>query len=517
MTTSPPDDDPRRLQLLISQLCDQALEPDGAEELMGLLHGNADNLATYCELTSLHLDLGQELRAPIEVTATPFEKKSATAWWSRVSGRQASILAVAAAVLISLTAWMTNHAEEPDFTARITKKIDCNWGEDRWATSTPSILDVGREIDLERGLMVVEFANGAEVMLEAPVRFSILSGSSGRLDRGKLTADVGKRGRGFVVEMPGLEVVDHGTRFGASVDPSGTCEAHVFEGAVELRALNSPQEFEKWRLVRGEAVQVNAAERLSRRFDAQPQAFVHAERFVAPRPDHEETALSIAHRDEVELWFQASRHLQLDESGHVVAWGNLGPSNDRERRHGWQVDRESRPEYVWDGAKQRSALRFDGDDHFRIAPFVVQGDQSIVCSFRIREAAERVTIVDLGGPASLRLGRFGQSNSPIDQDVIAICTFDHDANLATLYLNGKSVHAWPADRFHSSASSKVIGATFAGNECFAGDLYELVVLSTILSPEQCRACSAEWMQNHHVKQLDVEPRILAHPDAPPAK
>ncbi len=512
MPSIPSNDEARRLQLLTSQLCDQNIDADHTEELAALLHGNADNIATYCAITSLHLDLSQELRAPMEVTTSQIGKGRPASWWSRVSRQQKSLAAIAAVLLVGLTVWLTNRVEELDYTARIVEKIDCNWGEDQWGASKSNLLDVGREIELERGLMVVEFASGAEVMLEAPVRFAVVTASRGRLDRGKLTAHVDERGRGFAIDMPGVELVDLGTRFGALVDETGACEAHVFEGSIELRAGEQGEARQKLSLARGEAIQFNKANRASHRIAARPEAFIHADRFTIPSPASGEAMLGLAGRDDVHAWFHAGRQLQFDEADQVVVWGNLIRSGEQ-KRHAWQVDAKSRPKYVRDDGTGRPALRFDGDDHLEISPFAATSDLTFFCAFRFRDATRGATMLDLGGPARLQLDHPAVTTLLDDRIVIAGCTYDRDANLAKLYLNGTLVDSWGGDGFDVPGTSTVIGANLANENHFVGDLYEVAVLNTRLTTEEYRALCAEWLDSYRIPTDDAEPRILAPPHA----
>ena len=52
------------------------------------------------------------------------------------------------------------------------------------------------------------------------------------LKRGKLTAKVAGRAKGFTVETPSATLVDLGTEFAADVDRDGNGEVHVFRGEV---------------------------------------------------------------------------------------------------------------------------------------------------------------------------------------------------------------------------------------------------------------------------------------------
>lgn len=512
MPDQPPNAEDRRIQALTSRLCDQHLSPEEMEELTDLLRGKPEHIAAYCEITSQHLDLSLELRAPIQVTPSDLAEDQKTKRRTIFNRWQKTFLAIAAAFLVALVPWWMYGPSEPDFTARIVQKIDCSWGGDHWGGSQPGILDAGSEIDLERGLMLVEFSCGAQVMLEGPVQFTVLADNRGRLEQGKITAHVDKRGHGFAVEMPGIQLVDLGTRFGAAVTQAGLCEAHVFEGNVLLSTDLPDSENQEWNLSRGQAVRYDSTKRIARRIAAKPQAFVHADRLE----QHGLSGGAITdggwnHKSLV-LRFQAGKQLQLDESDHVVTWGNLvHVESNQQDRNAWQVDHGSRPKYVWDEARQLSALRFDGNDHLKITPFSTKSDLTIFCAFRCPDVTAQGCILDLSGPEGLWLGDSPLSRSLAGQIVIAASTYKHSDGHTTLYLNGRSVRVSDAGESIFSALPKVIGATSDNQNPFVGDLYELTMVSDHLSEEECRSECAKWMRNYDIAPDDAEPRILAHP------
>ena len=134
--------------------------------------------------------------------------------------------------------------------ARITEAIDCDWGEQHWGTPKSAALVAGQEIKLDSGLMVLNFSNGAEVTLEAPVHFTVLAKDRGRLDFGKLMAYAPERAHGFTILLPQANIVDLGTRFGASVAEDGVSETHVFEGKVQVQSTRGEQKLNEWTLQR---------------------------------------------------------------------------------------------------------------------------------------------------------------------------------------------------------------------------------------------------------------------------
>src|SRR5262249_518170 len=60
-----------------------------------------------------------------------------------------------------------------------------------------------------------------------------ISPSEAYCTEGKLRATVPPQATGFTIATPKLDLVDRGTEFGLSVNPSRT-EVHVFQGKVEL-------------------------------------------------------------------------------------------------------------------------------------------------------------------------------------------------------------------------------------------------------------------------------------------
>lgn len=79
-------------------------------------------------------------------------------------------------------------------------------------------------------------ARGARIIIEAPAEFRFESAQRLHMLRGRLSADVPPRAKGFTVITPSGDAVDLGTRFGVDVPKDGTAEIHVFEGEVIAKA-----------------------------------------------------------------------------------------------------------------------------------------------------------------------------------------------------------------------------------------------------------------------------------------
>lgn len=106
---------------------------------------------------------------------------------------------------------------------------DCEWAE----RGTPiGGLSPGKVLQLEKGLVEICFPAGAVVVLQGPATLELLTPSSVRLVRGRLTARVPEAARGFEVLSREGKVVDLGTEFGVSVADDGSARVFVFRGEV---------------------------------------------------------------------------------------------------------------------------------------------------------------------------------------------------------------------------------------------------------------------------------------------
>jgi len=114
-----------------------------------------------------------------------------------------------------------------------------------------------QEVRLERGAIALQLDSGVHLEFLGPVDARFEHPMRLRLQRGKLNADVGERGKGFTVVTPSGNIIDLGTRF--AVDASGAERAGVvvFSGQVEVQPLSMQgRPGAKVGLSEGEAVQL---------------------------------------------------------------------------------------------------------------------------------------------------------------------------------------------------------------------------------------------------------------------
>ena len=110
-------------------------------------------------------------------------------------------------------------------------------------------------IFISRGLLRLDFSNGARVTLEGPAELEVFNESRIVLRRGLVTATIPESAVGFVVDTISAHVVDLGTSFGVSVGKGGQTEVCVFDGEVEVSSSKTSGAGKLTQLVReGEAV-----------------------------------------------------------------------------------------------------------------------------------------------------------------------------------------------------------------------------------------------------------------------
>ena len=110
-------------------------------------------------------------------------------------------------------------------------------------------LDQGEiALQLDSGVRL-EFLGPVEAHFEHPMRL--------RLDRGRLNADVGERGKGFTVVTPSGNVIDLGTRFAVDASGPGRAGVAVFSGQVQVQPVSMQgRPSARVGLSEGEAVQL---------------------------------------------------------------------------------------------------------------------------------------------------------------------------------------------------------------------------------------------------------------------
>ncbi|MCG8584660.1 MAG: hypothetical protein MI757_08115 [Pirellulales bacterium] len=98
--------------------------------------------------------------------------------------------------------WKATHV------AQVTRTVDCEWGEEDNDIAKGKHLKKGEEVDLLKGLAEITFVSGAQVILEGPARFTVVSRTSADLATGKMVADVPDDVQKFTINTPVATIVD---------------------------------------------------------------------------------------------------------------------------------------------------------------------------------------------------------------------------------------------------------------------------------------------------------------------
>lgn len=92
------------------------------------------------------------------------------------------------------------------------------------------------------GAVHMRFSNGADLVMRAPVEFTVNDAFNVEVAHGNVRAIVPPPAQGFTIGSPGIDYEDLGTEFGVKVDgKSGVSELHVFDGQVNVRDPESSE------------------------------------------------------------------------------------------------------------------------------------------------------------------------------------------------------------------------------------------------------------------------------------
>jgi ferric-dicitrate binding protein FerR (iron transport regulator) len=167
--------------------------------------------------------------------------------------------AAAAVLLIGLSAlWWSRRGVEVE----VVQTAD--FTSHQWRAGTKVRLN---HLSLPRGRVEFRLPSGVWLEVVAPAELQFVNAMHLRVSLGQVTADVGDRGKGFVVDTAQTKIVDLGTKFGVAVPNAGHTDVVVFEGEVEVFDRKAPRASAApllTRLFEGEAVRVNAQRQLSR-------------------------------------------------------------------------------------------------------------------------------------------------------------------------------------------------------------------------------------------------------------
>ena len=157
--------------------------------------------------------------------------------WPRVIG-----YAAAALVLVAVTLGFKGIFGTPDdgMVALETNEVatvlfaeNCQWVEGGGELAEGSRIGV-RDLELDKGMAVIRFDGGAEMIMKAGSKIGLLGAGKGKVFFGQVLVRAEDGAEGFTLDTPTGKVVDLGTEFAVKVEPSGASEVHVLDGMVAV-------------------------------------------------------------------------------------------------------------------------------------------------------------------------------------------------------------------------------------------------------------------------------------------
>lgn len=317
-----PEKDAKQLIELLSPAWDGTLTAEDNERINDFLERHGQQGAeTLLKVTSVHLELSKHVSSSalyerimesicevVRSGSEDFEKSTQFSVkseprpqaWSRVS-----LLAIAASISLLLVGiqvvkWQPQEVSERIVVTQTSRLLrpsrpianlaslsDAVWAEGL-SLNVGQTLDENMRLELLSGSAQLSMACGADIVLQAPCKVTLVTEDFVQLESGKLTAQAAEWATGFVVAARDLRVTDLGTRFALSASDNGVVEAHVLEGSVLAEPLKERRQQQSSMLLKsGQAIRVDGVRSKVDLIDTRRNDFVDAlDEFRPLRPIH---------------------------------------------------------------------------------------------------------------------------------------------------------------------------------------------------------------------------------------
>ncbi|QDU56999.1 LamG-like jellyroll fold domain-containing protein [Aeoliella mucimassa] len=414
----------------------------------------------------------------------------------------------------------------PTYLAWITDSVDAKW------EIPDAMLPVGDPLPegplkLSAGVVELETQSGAQLVVEAPARFRVMSGDRLRFDSGRVVGRMPYAEANLTIETLGGTVRDLGTEFGVVCDVRDQAlSVHVFEGEIELTSSgeqsSDADELHASNLIAGDSAECSSRGGVQLIDNLNEERFVRSVAETAkihypngPYPDRFPPVT-----DDLVLWLAADGIVGKDQDDRVWAWGDLRVGDNSMADDAWQPEQAKQPLWIADAIGGKPALRFDGKTtEMATNPFTTADNQSVFVVTQIdfvkaQPLAKASTqfglhLLNYHGPPHIVLectenqtlrGRvFSGSGDGNGVDVAAesrvfmgsaavvlAYVYDHSQGEARMYQNGELVSTGEASVSVGIRSSKTIGCHYNSKAYFVGDIAEIAIYNTALSDSDTR-------------------------------
>ena len=157
-----------------------------------------------------------------------------------VRKRRIRTLAIAAGVMLmlGLIAILNRPSTQQKVPIAAISQVVGAWNESGSAFAIGEPINAGH-LKILKGLVKLDFSNGAQLTLEGPANLEVTNNSTVVLHSGVVTASIPESAIGFTIDTATAKVVDLGTAFGVSVGADGMTDVCVFQGEVEVSATDT--------------------------------------------------------------------------------------------------------------------------------------------------------------------------------------------------------------------------------------------------------------------------------------
>ena len=262
------------LHSLIDQLCAGALSDSDRRLLNDLLRNSDENCAVYLRYMAIHASLayvGREITsfAPSIRRQVVDDDQPSRRSVERVR-RRPYVAVAAATVVLLLTA--IYFIVPPLYTAltrvavvaEITGTDEARWADGEVGARQGAQLAAGDRLELESGRVELWYPDGVRIVLEGPCNYIVEGRRAGRLQRGKLVAQIVQQSvRSFTINTPTARVEDLGTEFGVEVQEDGDAEVIVLSGEVEV--VDQAERRERIRLIERQSAHIASSGTIAKR------------------------------------------------------------------------------------------------------------------------------------------------------------------------------------------------------------------------------------------------------------
>lgn len=230
------------IDALIFSLLDGEISAESHDRLQHLLKENAGSRRRYRELSRLHSILeertcgNQNLIRSGHQSVIPLEL---ILHRQRARIVRGSLIAAAAVAmcLMSIMYFVKSESKAPIAQIAFSdySVYTITHPEGTPADLEKDALTPGSSVELTQGTLRLDLAIGVNTIIQSPALVTLIDDQKVVLQRGRAWFDVAREAKGFMVQTPQLEIVDLGTDFGVSAEPTTAREeVHVFRGKVQV-------------------------------------------------------------------------------------------------------------------------------------------------------------------------------------------------------------------------------------------------------------------------------------------